>query len=332
MQDVVLAVAGALLVLGVLVDALATTVSVTEGAGPLTRRTSGRVWAGLVRLHRPDSSSVVLTAAGPMLLVGTVLLWVLGLWAGWTMIMLVGDPAVVSSSTGAPATLADVVYFAGFTIFTLGVGDFAAATSTFRVLTAVASFTGLFLITLSITYLISVVRAVVASRALAVQVNALGATPGEIAAAGWDGAGFSSAYVQHLVSFTAQLATIAEQHLAYPVLHYFRSHSRDTAAAVAVAHLDDALLILQWAVAPAGGPGAAAVDPARAAVGRFVQTAGSTSSTPRGVDPPAAPDLGPLVAAGVPLGRADRFARQVEEESGRRRSLAQLVAAAGWSS
>jgi len=119
-----------------------------------------------------------------------------------------------------------VAYFTGFLVVTLGTGDFVASTSWWRVLTDVAAFSGLFLVTLAITYLTSVVSAVVARRTLAIHVNALGGSATDILARGWDGERFSPGFTQHLVMLTDKLTMSAEQHLAYPVLHYFHTHHR----------------------------------------------------------------------------------------------------------
>jgi len=331
MLDLLALFAGAAIIVLVFLDALATTLLVGAGAGPLTRRVAGLAWRGLLRLHRRDSESVMLSAAPVVLLIGTVLSWVAGLWGGWVLVLLGGDDVVLDSTTRAPAATVDLVYYVGFTVFTLGVGDFVASTSTWRVTTSVASFTGLFLITLAITYLISVVSAVVARRALAIRINALGGTASEIVAHGWTGEGFSSAFVQQLVALTGQLAATAEQHLAYPVLHYFHSRDRDTSAPIAVAKLDEAMMILAQALAPSAQPDRSAVQPVRDVIDRYLTTASATSAMPRRPDPPAAPDLGPIVAAGIPVVPATEFARRVEEQSARRRSLHELVNSDGWS-
>lgn len=330
-DDVALALAGVVLLIAVVLDALRTTLAVGEGGGVGTQWLTGTAWRLLLRVHRLDTRARSLTAAGAALLVGTVLVWVAGLWAAWTLILLAGDSGIVNASTRAPATVADVVYYAGFTVFTLGVGDFVASDSLTRLLTAVASFSGLFLVTLSITYLVSVVSAVVTHRALAVRIRALGGSAGEVAACGWEGQRFSAAYVQQLVSLAADLAVSAEQHLAYPVLGYFRSRSRELSAPLAVAQLDDALLLLEAAVQPHARPAPAVTGPARAAVGRYLDTVQATSAAPPADGPPPPPDPAPLVRAGVPLcGQADLL-RRVEEDRERRTRLARLVAGSGWS-
>lgn len=330
MFDLIVLVAGALLVALVFFDAFATTLAVGAGAGPLTRRLVGPAWRALLRLHRTDSHSALLRVAGPVLLITTVLVWVALLWAGWSLVLLAGDGSVVDATTRAPAGTADVIYYAGFTVFTLGVGDFVATTSTWRVVTSGASFSGLFLITLAITYLISVVSAVVARRAVAIRINALGGSASEIVGRGWAGDSFSSAFVQQLVALSGELATTAEQHLAYPVLHYFHSGGRGTSAPVAVAHLDDAMMLLQRAVAPEAQPDISAVDPVRQVVSRYLSTSSMGSGTPD-PDAPPVPPLGSLEQAGVPVVAPDVFAARLREEERRRRRLHRLVLSDGWS-
>lgn len=329
MPDTLLIVGGVVLVVAVYLDALATTLTV-GGAGPLTRTVLGQIWRLLMRMHRPDSTSRLLTGAGAGLLFTTVLLWVAGLWAGWTLIFR-GSETVVDAQTSAPAGMTDVVYYAGFTVFTLGVGDFVASDSLGRFLTALASFGGLFLITLAITYLLSVVAAVVERRTIAVRVNALGSSAEEIVVRGWTGDSFSSAFVQHLVALTGQLSTTGEQHLAYPVLHFFRSREQDAAAPVAIGRLDDAMLLLQAGVAAASRPDSSAVEPVRRAIARYLDTASSTSAGAPDSAAPPAPDQAALRAAGIPIAPSEDFLRRVQAEADRRQRLRRLLRSNGWS-
>ena len=145
MVNVTFLVLGLALLLTVMIDALATTLAVRAGAGPLTQRLTASLWNLLLRLHRRDRPPSLLGVAGPALLMVTVLLWIGLLWAGWTLLFLSCDRGVIDSSTGAAANTAQVVYYVAFTIFTLGVGDFVPGGDGWRLLTAVATFSGLFL-------------------------------------------------------------------------------------------------------------------------------------------------------------------------------------------
>jgi hypothetical protein len=328
MLDVVQVVGGALLVLLVFVDALMTTVMVKAGAGPLTSTFLAACWRVLLRSFRRRPWSSLLDAAGTLLLVSTVLVWVTALWAGWTLIFL-GSESVVQATTRSPAGVADYVYFSGLTVFTLGTGDYVSDSAAWRVVSALAALSGLFLVTLAITYLISVVSAVVGRRALAIQIHALGASAEEILTRGWDGERFSGMFQQQLVSLTAHVVTTAEQHLAYPVLHYFHSSQRVLAAPVAVAVLDDALLLLDTAVRPDARPDRSAVEPLRFALGRYITTATTISAMPQ-VGAPPPPATRGLLTAGIPTMPDADVTAALQRTLDRRTELHRLVVSDGW--
>lgn len=312
----------------VYIDAFMTTVGASAGAGPLTSRVLGGIWRGLLRLHRRDSESGVLGAAGPVILSATVAIWVLLLWIGWATVF-AASGSVVQARTAEPAGVGDVIAYTGSTLVTLGVGHFVADDTGWRVVTVVASFSGLLLVTLSITYLVSVVSAVVMRRALAIQVRALGGSATGIVVNGWDGTGFTASFQQQLTSLAPTVAISAEQHLAYPVLHYFHSSSRQLAAPLVIATLDEALMLLAVAVEPGHRPSRSTVEPLRFAIGRYLSTATDTSWSPP-ADTPGTPALAALVDAGVPVVQAGDVERAVADLAGRRTTLHRLVASDGW--
>ena len=322
-------IAGALVVGVVFLDALMTTLTVSAGAGPLSSRVLAVCWRVMLRLHRRDSESSPLTWAGAVLLTMTVFFWVVLLWAGWTLLF-AGSQAVVDAKTQEPAGVADVIYFTGFTVFTLGVGDFVADAPGWRVVTAVASFSGLFLITLAITYLISVVSAVVQRRVLAIQVHSLGRSTTDIVRRGWDGTQFSDMFQQQLVSLLPSVVVSSEQHLAYPVLHYFHSRTASLAAPRAIVHLDESLTLLTNGVPEDHRPDASAVEPLRYALNRYLAAATGTTWSPEASTPPP-PPLGALREAGIPQVDEASYLGGVEADHARRATLHRLVASDGWS-
>lgn len=327
MLDTFLIVAGAFVVALVFFDALATTLAVSGGAGPLTTGFLRGAWRVALRLHRQDRKSSLLRFAGPAMLIVTVLTWVAALWAGWTLLF-VGSDSVVTAQKGRPAGVADVVYFTGFTIFTLGTGDFVASSAGWRIAMAVAAFSGLFLITLAITYLLSVISAVVSRRVLAQEIHGLGDSPTQIMRKGWTGDGFDEMFQQQLISLSSSVASSAEQHLAYPVLHYFHASTRDVAAPVAIGHLDEALTLIET-LKPPLRPRPAVVDPLRSSIGRYLTTASSTTWAPK-VGAPPPPETSQALDAGIPVSDAD-VRQAAEHHQERRTQLHRLVASDGWS-
>ena len=331
--SVLLVVLGALTICLVAWDVILTTLTLGEGPGPLTRKVLGWGWRHVLRVARhPDGRrSGLLSVAGPLLLVVTAALWVTMFWAGWSLVFL-GSDSVVDASSGRPASVADVVYYAGYAASSLGVGDFVATSPSWRVVTAVASFGGLALLTLSITYLFSVMSAVVGRRALATQLHALGGTAQDILLRSWDGDRFDTVLTQQLLQLPGQLAAVAEQHLAYPVLHFFGSRRAEASAPRCIARLDDALFLLESAVDPRVRPPMSAIEPVRRVIERYLLTSGAGREEGTGeedVSPPA-PDVDRLDAAGVPLIDPAERRGAIERARHRRTHLRRLVEDAGW--
>ena len=110
--------------------------------------------------------------------------------------------AVVGSRANEPAP------------FALGTGDYVPVGGTWEVLSAVASLRGLFVVTLAITYVLSVVSAIAAKRQLAGNVHNLGASPADLVCRAWDGSRFSG-LDQFLPSFGRALETHTQRPLGW---------------------------------------------------------------------------------------------------------------------
>ncbi|QBX57047.1 hypothetical protein EXE58_17480 [Nocardioides seonyuensis] len=329
MTEVLLTVAGLIVIGAVFADACMTTLGVSGGAGPLTSVILGRCWRLLMRFHKKDRESRALASAGVVFVFMALMVWVLALWLGWVLVF-AGSDAIVHISTGEPASFAGEIYFTGFAIITLGTGQYDVTSDAWGIITALASFTGFFLVTLSIAYLVSVVTAVVARRALAIQVNGLGESPTSILELGWDGTCFTDHFHQQLTSLTSIVAVSAEQHLAYPVLNYFHSASGDLAGPLAMANLEEALMLLEEVVSPESRPDRSVTRPLRFAIERYLRTAAHTSWTPD-VEPPPPPPVERLREIGIPLLGQDALDAALESNEERRVMLHQLVTSDGWS-
>lgn len=237
------AAAGAALLIFIFVDVILTTIHV--GGGPITRLLVGRLWR-LARAthHRSRGSHRAMGIAGLACVLLTVWLWVLGLWMGWWLVFM-GDPhAVLDAQLRTPVGSVERLYFTGFTVFTLGNGELIPSGRFWQITTAIASFSGFFLVTFVVTYLMPVVQAASQHRALANRITAIGANPTEILASSFEEGAFDTLWRQ-LDSVLDQVSTIAQQHRAYPVLHFFHPRDARSSAAVALARLNEALWIVE---------------------------------------------------------------------------------------
>ena len=321
----------ALILLGALVlglalwDIVVTTIT-GRGAGPIIGPIMRWLWAGLLALHKRWRAHAVLTGGGIAIVVASVLLWVLLLWTGWSLVFLGSDGAIVTATLEKPADLWSTIYYAGFTLFTLGLGDFKPVGSLWQILTAVCAANGLLALTLSVTYLIPVVSAAVQKRQLASIISFLGGTPIEILRRNRDGNDFRG-LEQPLSQLYPLIVSLAQQHLAYPSLHYLHSPDSTAALAVRLAALDDAISILDSAIRPEWRPGATTLLLTREAIALFLRVLQSAHIGPADEAPPPpsldgipaeslSPDGRPLTELFAPLREHRRLMRGFVENDG----------------
>lgn len=230
------------------VDEVRTTLAVASGPGPLTQLLTRLAWR-LTRRPAVADSAVVRFLGGPgVLLIGATLgAWSTLLWLGWSLVFLGGDEAVVGASGGAPASVWERFYFAGYNVATLGNGGYQPTGAGSQLATMAAALSGMLLITLAVSYLTGVISAAVGKRSFASQVTGFGGTGGEVAA----GLAVPGTAVVPLSALSAALSTLAQQHRAYPLLHAYRPRTPELGTAPAVAVLLDATLLLSSAADPA---------------------------------------------------------------------------------
>lgn len=318
-------VVGIALLLTVAYDLLSTTLVTTTAAGPLTKR----VATGLSSLARRVSrgpGSFLMQVTGPAVLLVTIGVWLLLLWGGWTLIFSADPDAVVSGTTGEPADGWSRLYFAGFTAFTLGVGDYVPNGAPWQVLTGLGVISGLAFTTLAITYLIPVVTAVTERRTQASSIAGLGTTPQQIVLSAWRNGSFD--YLDHrLPKLGEDILLTAERHLSYPVLHFFHSARPHEDFAIQVLVLDEAVTLLDAGVEEGVGPHPAALSSVRHATTQLLQNMG-VGASPR--QEPVLLDLTPLRKAGVPTVDDDVFAERLEHHAEHRCRLAEFAEESLW--
>jgi Ion channel len=316
-MHVLLYIVGALLVGFGAIDALWTTLWVDGNAGPFTRRHNS--WMRRLILRLAGRHHRLLSLTGPIVLVSSVLVWAVIPWFGWVLLFS-GDPrSLLHTQSGTPSDVVDRIYFTGYTMFTLGNGDFSPNGKFWELATSWASLNGLFMLTLAVTYLLAIIEAVVAKRSFASQVWTLGKRAEEFVLNTWDGHGFPAVELQ-IVSLTEQLQLVTEQHHAYPMLHFYHEALKKQSVSHNLAVFSEVLLIFGHGVAREVRPAPAALVCAQRAVEEFLDTLRSAYVTPS-QKPTPAPDLSGLTTAGVPLVSEQEFMKAVAERQDRRKLL-----------
>ena len=326
-MTVLLSVLGLLLVAFVMLDVLVTTLTV-GGAGPLTGRVASGLWWIALKIHKRRSNHRMLTIAGWIILLGLVLVWLFLTWFGWTLLFCASDTAVVNGTTRIPASIWERIYFTGFTLSTLGMGDYQPSGIFWQMATAVASANGFLLVTLGVAYLLPVVSAAASKRSLAVYIASLGGTGDEILTRAWNGQDFGQ-LDQHFISLAPMLSSMGEAHLTYPVLHYFHSLERSRALVLSIVALDEALTLLIYGVKESSHPDAAALGSVRRSSAAFLKTLKSAYLDPATHSPPLpSPEL--LRSQGIPTVSKDEFWEATKQVTYRRQMLLALIENDGW--
>jgi hypothetical protein len=318
---------GLLFILSVFVDALWTTV-MPKGAGPITSVVCR--FALLLVLKAPHATRRRMRPmAGSISMLLTILAWVVLLWVGWWLLFSADPASVLHAQSGRVAGGWSRAYFTGFLIFTLGVGDYVPFGAGWQMAAAIASFSGLFLITLSITYLLTVLPAVTQKRQLAVMIHDLGSTPAEMVRNGWNGSNFDE-LIQRLTSAIWPMIQLhTQRHLTLPILHYFHSSEPGDTLPVNIAALDEALYIINYGVAPSARPRPWQLSPIRQALDRFLELLNDEYMSQH-IELPPTPDLAFLDSLEIPKVPRQEFEANLSAEEARRRQLYGYVKETGW--
>ncbi|GAA4307385.1 ion channel [Pontixanthobacter gangjinensis] len=239
-------ISGIVLYFAIVIDILQTTLSM-QGGGWLTSRFAHIFWKCFLYVSGRNGRSKILSQAGYILLISIVLIWVLFLWMSFVLILYANPGAIIDSTSKMPANLWQLIYYSGFSISTLGMGDYIATGDIWKILSSVYSFTGLILLTMSVTYFVPVLSAVIDQRKLGIKLSTLGSSPEEIIISGWNGENFD-----HLTSKVDDLSDsiikYSQQHRAYPVIHYFHNNKSKNAIILQLARLYETLLLISQEV------------------------------------------------------------------------------------
>ena len=318
---------GVVILFAGILDLIWTTLG-THGGGPLSSPLMNLTWNGLVALHRRSPHHRLLSFAGSFLLFSLLLFWVAIEWAGWVLVFGGTKSGLVVAKTGEAVDFWTRMYFVGSTMFTAGTNEFVPRGGAWQMATALTAGSGLIVVTVGITYVIAVLDAAIGKRTVATFIWDMGATPERIIDRAWDGERFIG-LDQHLVDLAAALEQYGENHLAYPILHYFHAENRRTAAALRVAALFDALLLMGEGCAPDVRPPRIILLSARDAVEGFAEVIEEELGV-AAEQPPPRPDRNILLSRGIPACSEAEFNAAVDKEHEVRRRLLGAVEQAGW--
>ena len=324
-MDLIFLFFGITLLVIVTIDLLST-ILLMNGGGFLSNFISKGIWKILYVLSGKKARSSLLSKAGLIIIVGLFSSWIFFIWMGFSLIYLSDPDSVIDTSTEGITNAVGKIYFVGYTISSLGNGDLKSGSDSWRIFSNVMSIYGTFFITLSISYLIPVLDAVIKKRALSGYIYQLGKTPSEILKNGWNGKDFSILY-SHFSNLYTMILQHSERHLAYPILHYFHSSKAKYSAPLTFTILDEAISI-QKTLGIDNSPNAINWQILRETMDSFTEVLENFSSSSKDTEPPF-PYLSNL--SNLPVTKSEvEIKLGVSELAERRRKLHGMIIRDGW--
>ncbi len=320
-----LALFGVAVLLATLADLVWTTLG-THGGGPLSGPLANLIWVVARSVSRGNHR--LLSFAGSLVLGALVIFWVMLMWLGWLLVFCGARDALVDAATHTPASTMARIYFVGSAMFTSGTSEYNPKGHGWHLAAAACAGSGLFVITMSITYIMSVLAATVEKRALGAYVWDLGATPERIIERAWDGERFADLQT-HLNQFVIAVELFGEQNLAFPILEFFHSENRRTAEPLRIAAMLETLILLSEGVRADVRPSRLLMQTAIDAIRGLGAVVESEFVEPAD-EAPLPPDLSILHRLGIPAESEEAFLLRVREYRNVRRRLLGLIEKSGW--
>src|SRR4051794_3163771 len=227
MMNLLIQIIGAAVVALTLLDVFFTVLFPASGHGPIRKPLAWIVWhifQLLSMMTEGQRRRNLLSYSGPVLFTISFMAWLMLLVIGWAMIYkpVLGVEIIASNGPTDPSW-ATAIYYSGFNVTTLGVGDVSAKTDLYRLLTVTEAAAGFAFFSLAITYFLSVYSELTSRNAFAQGLHHLTGQTGdaaELLARLADGADLTTVR-DHLSSKADFLRRIYQTHRFYPILRHF---------------------------------------------------------------------------------------------------------------
>lgn len=239
---------GAALVLLALADVFLTVLHPRADAGIISTRLNRAIWAAFRAGTHPSRrrGEFILCYAGPVLLALTVIVWVVVLALGFALIYWPALGQEIAAAGDTPRDFATALYFSGTCLTTLGFGDLLPQTTAYRLLAVAEAGIGLSVLTLALTYFLSIYSALIRRNAFALELHFASGGNGDAAElllrmTGGEGMLETKS---EFAMMGRELLNLLQTHYSFPAIHFFRRRELAYATArVALLTLDAASLV-----------------------------------------------------------------------------------------
>ena len=260
-----------ILIVGTAITDFAITAFVPTGEGRITALVGRGCFKTLMFLSGKEGNHRLLNYIGLLCILITISTWTLLLWTGFSLIYISDPNSVLVGSSKAPTDTFEKIYHVGYTLSTLGIGDYVPGNNFWRIFTSFVSFIGLVTVTMFITYLVPVISNAIQKRSLSLQISSLGETPEQIIINSYNGEDFSD--LNNILSdLSAGIFLYTQNHVAYPILHHMHSNNPSENIVLKLVALDEALTIFLYHVPKHQRPNVLEVQSVRRAITAYAKT------------------------------------------------------------
>lgn len=227
MFDLVCTIFGLFVIGLTAVDVFFTVFYPRTGKSVLSLRICQSVWTLFRFISRLAGirNKAILSYCGPCLLIIIVSVWVWAFTVGFALLFWPALGSGIQASQGTtPTDFATALYYSGFTLTTLGVGDLVPKSGVWRLVSITEAAVGFSVITASLTYLMSVYNALTRRNTFALSLHHCTTDPKNTASmlVALKGYGQFEPALSQLKDISRDLLFLLEAHHDYPILHFFR--------------------------------------------------------------------------------------------------------------
>lgn len=227
MMQLIIKVAGTILVLIALADIYLTVLHPRAESSLLSTSVARGVWwvFRFVARQLPKRGEKLLSYSGPTIIVVIITLWILLMLIGFALIVWPALGSAVRLEQGeTPTDFATAIYYAGYSLATLGTGDITPQTGGYRLLIILKSILGFSVFTLTLSYVTSVYSNLTTRNTFALSLHHRTADTADslelLARLAADNR--VDTLHQDMAEIAQHLTRLLESNNSYPVLFHFR--------------------------------------------------------------------------------------------------------------
>lgn len=300
------------------VDILWTTLWVDKGAGPLTNWVTSAIWNILKQIGKERT---LLKLAGPLILICILGLWVMIAWVSCFLIFNFFSNPLINTIDNRTLNSLDLFHFTGYTLFTLGNGEFAPAPGAMQILSGLVTGYGMIILSLGISYVLGVIDGVVQKRSVASDISALGESSEALLLTSFNGTHFYD-LSSYMNSLSSELGLVTAKQKAYPLMNYYHIEDTQKSISYMLPILTDSLYVLKFGLSHDQEINKPIVIKSLSAIDDYLSSSTTESpQTQKTFKSPALPDYKTLKEGGLPLIDRDQFENLFEEVSHTRKHL-----------